>query len=90
MIVAGICRKHGFWNGEGCTICDAEKPKNTVHINTYDWIKQGTWEHIDPAMPNMRIESKEQLKKECESRGVIPKALMKPKSQGKGFEIARR
>jgi len=89
-IVAIICPKHGFASAPACPHCATEVPKSTVHINTYDWIKQGNWEHIDPNIPNMRFNSKDELITACEKRGLMPKVLMKPKSQGKGFEIRRR
>jgi len=89
-VVALICPKHGFSATPTCPHCIEEGVKDTVHINTYDWVRSGEWEHIDPDLPHMRIDSKEQLKVECEKRGLIPKAFMKPKSQGKGWEIARR
>lgn len=89
-IVALICPKHGFSATSFCPHCDVAKPNETVHINTYDWVRQGTWEHIDSNLPHLKIDSKEDLIRECEARGLYPKALMKPKSQGKGFEISRR
>lgn len=86
--IAGICPKHGFWRGEHCKQCRKES-KNTVNIITNDWIKKGVWEHIDPKQPNMKLNSKEELRRECEKRNMIPKAFLKPKSQGKGYEMAK-
>ena len=92
MIVAGICKRgHGFYKGERCDKCAQEIPKSTVHINTYDWIKQGVWEHIDPLQPNMRLNSKEDLIRECEKRNLIPRAFQKTKSSaGPGYTVARK
>jgi hypothetical protein len=48
-----------------------------------DWV-EGWWENIDKEP--IYIKDKEQLKAECQKRGVIPKAFAKPVSQGKGLE----
>jgi len=89
-IVAIICPAHGFTQGSSCPQCTETRPKDTLHINTYDWVKQGVYEHIDPSQPNMGFNSKEDLKVACEKRGLLAKAFIKPKSQGKGFEHSRR
>jgi hypothetical protein len=83
--VALICPKHGFIKGDHCPQCLEEK-KEIAAVHTHDWVK-GWWEHIDKEP--IYIESKEHLFKECEKRGVMPRAFMKPKSQGAGFEIAK-
>jgi len=93
--VALICPKHGFKLGSACSECEAVKSRETIHINTYDWIKEGTWEHIDPRNPNLKFNSKEELQDYCRKmstseRDLIPKAFLKPKSQGKGYEMAKR
>jgi hypothetical protein len=85
--IAIICPKHGFSASAVCPGCDSEASKDTVHINTFDWVKRGDWEHIDPKIPNMRFNSKRELIEACEKRGLMPRVLMKPKSQGHGFEI---
>lgn len=90
--IAGDCRSHGFYRGECCPQCAKEQEgikKDTLYITTYDWVKQGTWEHIDPTNPNMRFSSKSELKAACERRGLLARAFMKPKSQGKGYEHGR-
>lgn len=89
-VVALICPKHGFTTGALCPRCEATQDSATVHINTYEWVKKGEWEHIDPHIPHMNLSSKEELFRVCESRGLLPKAFMKPTSRGKGFEISRR
>ena len=89
-VVCGICPKHGFWKGPHCEECIDDAPKDTLHIKTDDWVTKGVWEHIDPLQPNMRFNSKQELFDACEKRGHIPKAFLKPKSQGKGWEIKRR
>ena len=48
------------------------------------WVK-GTWEHI--TNKPIKIESKEHLKKVCEEHNCAPKILLKPKSQGQGYEV---
>ena len=96
MRVAAICRVHGFYKGI-CKQCAEEymkasrgRAKLSCNVNTHVWVRQGEYEHIDPNMPHMRFDSKEDLKRECEKRGLLVKCLMKPKSQGKGFEHSKR
>lgn len=86
-VVALICPKHGFTLGDHCPRCAEDNDKQTVNVQTHDWVK-GVWTDIGPEP--IYIESKEHLFQECEKRGVMPRAFMKPKSQGKGFEIAKR
>jgi len=90
MIIGLICSKHGYQRGSHCPGCESLTPKDTLNIITYNWVKQGEWEHIDPWTPNMRFDSKEELIRECEKRDLYPKAFMKPKSRGQGYEIRRR
>lgn len=80
------CLQCGWWT----RVCKCSADGHTVGVITHDWVKQGDWEHIDPKQPHMRIDSKEHLLAECEKRGLLPKAFMKPKSQGKGYELKRR
>lgn len=85
-ITIGVaCDKHGFQRGSSCPRCD-ENAKRTdeIRVNTGDWVK-GWYEHIDPSGP-IYIESKKQLIYECEKRGLLARSLMKPKSQGQGYE----
>lgn len=94
-IVASICDRHGFHKGSRCPECElsfnkALKSSFNVNVNTDKWISQGEYEHIDPAIPHMRFDSKNDLKRECEKRGLLVKCLMKPKSASKGFEHAKR
>jgi len=84
--IAIVCPKHGFFRSDHCPKCTKENDGG-VHIKTDEWVK-GIWTDIGPE-PIM-IESKEHLFHECEKRGVMPRAFMKPKSRGQGFEIARR
>lgn len=58
----------------------------TVH-NDDKWI-EGYWEHID-SKP-IYIHNKKQLFEECSKRGHLPKAFMKPRSQGPGYEFKWR
>lgn len=57
--------------------------------NKKDWVA-GTWENI--SSKPVYIRDKQHLKEVCIAEGkrtgrtIIPKAFMKPKSQGKGFE----
>lgn len=83
--VAYICPKHGFFRNDHCPKCHKEEDGLAVH--THDWVK-GVWTDIGPEP--IKIESKEHLFRECEKRGVIPRAFMKPKNTGQGFEISRR
>lgn len=77
------CEKCGWWD----RFCHC----SSVDVGVIDhaWIREGVWEHIDPHQPNMRFDSKEELIRECKKRGQIPKAFMKPKSQGKGWDYAK-
>ena len=84
--LALVCPKHGFIRGAYCPSCQ-ETIQNTIHINTNEWVK-GYYDNID-SQP-IYIDSKEQLINECEKRGCYAKAFMKPKSQGKGYEMRRR
>ena len=86
LTVAIICAKHGFFRAATCPKCSHNEETGPA-VHTDEWVKS-TWEHIGPEP--IKIESKEHLFRECEKRGVIPRAFMKPKSSGPGFEIARR
>lgn len=86
-MVDKMCEIHPGWPADECVWC-GHKPE-TVHIATDDWC-QGEWEHIDKDNPHLRIDSKEHLIRECEKHGVMPRALMKPKSQGRGWEVRKR
>ena len=81
-----ICNIHGYVNGDHCPKCERHNSVRSPGVVTHDWVK-GVWTDIGPE-PIM-IESKEHLIRECEKRGVMPRAFMKPKSQGQGFEIAK-
>jgi hypothetical protein len=83
--VAIICSKHGFFKSGYCKMCEHDMKQATA-IHTHDWVK-GIWTDIAPEP--IYIESKEHLFRECEKRGVMPRAFMKPRSQGAGFEIAK-
>ena len=86
--VGYICPKHQkFFSNDHCPLCEKEVSVEATAVHTHDWVKS-VWEHIGPEP--IKIESKEHLFRECEKRGVIPRAFMKPKSTGPGFEIARR
>lgn len=64
-------------------------PEGVRTQRSKDWV-QGWWEHIAPQP--IYIRDKYELKAACQKwskitgREFIPKAFMKPKSQGKGFE----
>lgn len=83
--IALICPRHGFTYGDCCQKCAEEEPKDTLYINTENWVV-GDYEHIDPKGP-IHIESKAQLKEECLKRGLMAKSLMKPRHQGAGYEM---
>jgi hypothetical protein len=50
-----------------------------------EWIN-GTWEHFGPE-PVVITGGRKQLLAECEKRGLYPKALLKPTSRGRGWEV---
>lgn len=86
--ICGICPHHGFWKGDHCSKCvEEDKSNKSPAVHTDEWVKQGTWEHIDPRQPNMRFNSKKELIAACKERDLAPRALIKPKSRGKGWEI---
>lgn len=62
---------------------DSETARQIKRRGGNNWI-EGWWENIGP--DPIYIKDKAHLKRECQKRGVIPKAFMKSKSQGKGFE----
>lgn len=91
MIIGVACPVHGYHRGTHCPECaSGGKGNDGIHINTYDWVTKGDYEHIDPDNPHLRVGSKKELIEQCAKRGLIPKAFMKPKSQGKGWEPAKR
>ena len=66
----------------------AEEPvRSDFMVNTERWVA-GVYEHI--AEEPIYIRDKQHLFAECDKRGVVPRAFMKRKSQGKGIEIRRR
>lgn len=75
------CEKHPNWPAETCVWCTGHK--DNIKINTGEWVS-GWYEHID--RNPIYIHSKSHLAHECEKRGLLARALMKPKSQGKGYE----
>lgn len=79
-----VCKTCGWWS----RICKCKN--DTIRINTNNWITQGEWEHIDPKNPHLRFNSKEELLAKCAEFGVMPRAFMRRKSQGNGWEIQRR
>jgi hypothetical protein len=95
--IGEICREHGFYTDHRCLKCEEAyakmnrgKSKYGVMVNTDAWVSQGGYEHIDPNIPNMRFDSKKDLLKECEKRGLLLKCEMKPVSRGRGFEHSKR
>jgi len=85
-VVALICPRHGYMLGDHCAKCEDVKGEG-VRVNTNDWVR-GWYEHIGPQP--IYIRDKQHLFQECEKHGNMPKAFLKPKSQGKGYEIKRR
>lgn len=81
--VAMVCPIHGFIKGSECPHC--EKIERVNNVATHDWIKQGDWEHITGTP--LKFNSKEELVAACKKHNCIPRAFIKPKSQGSGYEI---
>jgi hypothetical protein len=81
-----VCKKCGWWD----RICHCSSNGGFPGVITDEWVTKGEWEHIDPTQPHMRFSSKQELFRECEKRNLMPKAFMKPRSQGKGNELKRR
>jgi len=88
--VALICPRHGYVKGAACPQCVAKAKGDPIRVNVQDWVKQGVWSDVDPDQPNLRVSSKSELIAACERTGNYPKAFMKPKSQGKGWDYKRR
>ena len=87
-VVSHICPKHGFQQGADCPECFQDSDVvEAPAIRTDSWVT-GYWEHIDTKP--IYIRDKQQLFDECAKRGQIPKAFMKPRSQGAGYELKRR
>ncbi len=65
---------HGNWR---------RSPEGRRIARSKDWVA-GWWDNIAPHP--IYIRDKQHLKEVCNKYGVIPKAFMKPKSQGKGTD----
>jgi len=90
--LGAICPLHGYYNGSRCTVdnCQGKLKHKRSPING-EWVAKTTFEHIDPTNPNMHFDSPKELKKACEARGLLCKALMKDKStSGRSLEHTRR
>lgn len=61
----------------------ADWTEPSSYINTEEWVP-GWYEHLGPQP--IYIHNKQELVRECEKRGLLARAFMKPKSQGKGYE----
>jgi len=87
VVVAMVCHKHGFVKAASCPECEKDAGSGeTVRIQTGEcWA--GWYRDLD--INPIYIESKKHLVEECEKRGKYAKALMKPKSQGKGYEHSK-
>lgn len=60
------------------------------NVSKEDWAS-GHWENLPDKQGNPTlIRNKEHLRQECERRGVLAKGLLKPKSQGKGWEMSKK
>jgi len=83
-IVAMVCKRHGFIRGSNCPECDPVT--ETVNVRSESWIP-GWYENI--TNQPVYIRDKRHLIDTCEKHGVLARALMKQKSQGKGWEHGR-
>jgi len=72
------CDKHGYFSSPECPLCATATTGVPFGIKTDSWVT-GWWEHIDKNP--MYIRDKSHLIQECEKRGVLAKAFMKPHSQ---------
>lgn len=70
-VIAGICRRHGFWRGERCRVCAEDKPKQTLNIDIF---KPMVYRDID--INPILIESKRQLREECKKRNLVAVRLL--------------
>lgn len=83
-IYSHICPKHGYKKGGECDECTKDEVCDAPYVpneNNYS----GWYEHI--AAKPIYIRDKAHLKEECSKRGLMARSLMKPKSQGKGYEM---
>ncbi len=85
-VVGIICPSHGYIQGSYGPECTSPSPKRKLYINTSEWVK-GWYEHID-SYP-IYIESKRQLKEECDKRGMVAKSLLHVKSSS-GHELENK
>lgn len=77
--IYGTCKKR---NADG-TYAEANKKLD----KPTDWAS-GYWENLPDSNGNPTvIRDARHLKQECERRDVLAPSLMKPKSQGKGYEM---
>lgn len=79
------------WIIDGKPYCGDCKhtPKNTRRVVNEDEIWNGTYEHI-AWNPIQITGGRKELIEVCKKHGCAPKALLKPRSQGKGYEMQQR
>lgn len=76
-----------------CTECKQYMPSNGLVkdsrrnyvVNSDEWVN-GVYEHITDH-PITITGGKAELRAVCEKHGVMARALLKPKSRGKGYEM---
>lgn len=84
IIYSHICPRHGYKKGAECDECIKDETGEGPYV-TNENLYKGWYEHIDKHP--IYIRDKQHLKEECAKRGLMAKSLMKPKSQGKGYEM---
>lgn len=83
-----VCNTCSAYHGYKFAAKDPDYMEDGVPaIQTDSWV-EGIWDDIDTKP--IYIRDKKHLFQECEKRGHLPKAFMKPKSQGHGWELKRR
>lgn len=81
--VALICPSHGFVRGGVCPECAARREAE-FGVGTDSWV-EGWWDDLGPEP--VYIHNRKHLIEECSKRGLAPRVLLKPKSQGRGLEM---
>jgi len=66
--------------------CKEGTPNQPLNLLEDDATWNGVWDHIAPE-PITITGGRAELLEVCRQHGKAPKALLKPRSQGKGYEV---
>ena len=68
--VAGICPKHGFYQGDHCSGCGEKKMYDGTQFMFFT-----PWTYEDMDVEPVRVESRREMVRECRKRGIDPKRV---------------